>query len=97
METDVVLVGVVSLLEGEDGGVPYAAVLLERVGAQGEGQDWLVVRWQPRETHLGQVVDEEVKLGGHTPQTRLNQPGGTGEGGREKRGKRVPGKKGKKR
>lgn len=63
------LVGVVSLLEGEDGGIPDASVLFERVGARGEGQDGLVVRGQSRKTQLGQVVDEKVKLGGHTPQT----------------------------
>lgn len=69
------LVGVVSLLEGEDGGVQDAALLLQRVGLRGEGQDGLVVGRQAGEPELRQVVDEEVELGGHAAQTGLYEPG----------------------
>lgn len=73
------LVGVVSLLEGEDGGVEDATVLFESVGLRGEAQDGLVAGWQPREPQLGQVVDEEVKLGSHAAQTGLDEPAGEPE------------------
>lgn len=75
-ETHVVLVGVVSLLEGEDGGVEDAAVLFESVGLRGEAQDGLVAGRQSREPQLGQVVDEEVELGSHAAQTGLDEPAG---------------------
>lgn len=74
--THVVLVGAVSLLEGEDGDVGDAAVLPQGEGLRGEGQDGLVAGRQPREPQLGQVVDEEVELGGHAAQTGLDQPAG---------------------
>ena len=77
------LVGVVSLLEGEDGGVQDAAFLLHGVRLRGEGQDGLVVGGQTREPQLGQVVDEEVELGRHAAQTGLYQPGEWGERGVE--------------
>lgn len=44
------LVGVVSLLEGEDGGVDYAALLFQGVGLGGEGQNGLVVGRQTGES-----------------------------------------------
>lgn len=75
-QTDIVLVRVVSLLEGENGGVQDAAVLLQRVDLRGEGQDGLVVGRQAGEAQLGQVVDEEVELGGHAAETGLDQPAG---------------------
>lgn len=74
--TDIVLVRVVSLLEGEDGGVQDAAVLFQRVGLWREGQDGLVVGRQTGEAQLRQVVDEEVELGGHAAQAGLDQPAG---------------------
>lgn len=74
--THVVLVGAVSLLERKDGGAGDAAVLPEGVGLWGEGQNRFVAGWQPREPQLGQVVDEEVELGGHAAQTGLDQPAG---------------------
>lgn len=77
------LVGVVSLLEGEDGGVDDAALLFQSVGLGRERQDGLVVGWQTRETQLGKVVDEEVELGGHTAQTGLYQPGEEGKSERD--------------
>lgn len=72
------LVGVVSLLEGEDGGVEDAALLFQSVGLRGERQDGLVVGWQTGESELGEVVDEEVELGGHAAQTGLYEPGQEG-------------------
>jgi len=74
-KTHVVLVGVVSLLEGEDGGVDDAALLLQGVRLWGERQDGLVVGRQAGEAELGEVVDEEVELGGDAAQTGLYQPG----------------------
>lgn len=68
-------VRVVSLLEREDGGVQDATLLFQGVGLWGERQNGLVVGGQTREPELGQVVDEEVELGGHTAQTRLDQSG----------------------
>lgn len=44
------LVGVVSLLEGEDGGLDDAALLFQSVCFGGERQDGLVVGWQTRES-----------------------------------------------
>lgn len=70
------LVRVVSLLEGEDGGIADASLLLQRVGLGGEGEDGFVVGRQAREAQLGQVVDEEVELGGNAAQAGLNQPVG---------------------
>ncbi len=49
-ETHIVLVGVVSLLEGEDGGVEDAALLFQGVSLGGERQDGLIVGWQTRES-----------------------------------------------
>lgn len=49
-ETHVVLVGVISLLEGEDGGVEDAALLFQSVSLGGERQDGLVVGGQTRES-----------------------------------------------
>lgn len=82
------LVGVVSLLEGEDGGLQDAAVLFQGVGLWREGQDGLVVGRQPGEAQLGQVVDEEVELGGHAAETGLDQParGDGAEAGSASRG-----------
>lgn len=68
------LVGVVSLLEGEDGGVEDAALLFQSVGLGGEGQDGLITGWQTGESELREVVDEEVELGGHAAQTGLYEP-----------------------
>lgn len=73
------LVRVVSLLEGEDGGVEDAALLFQSVGLGGERQDGLIVGRQTGETELGKVVDEEVELGGHTAQTGFYQPGEEGK------------------
>ena len=42
----VMLVGAVSLLEGEDGGLQDAAILFEAVRPRGEAQDGLVIGWQ---------------------------------------------------
>lgn len=66
------LVRVVSLLKGEDGGVEDAALLFQGVGLGREGQDGLIVSGQTRESKLSEVVDEEVELGGHTAQTGLD-------------------------
>ncbi len=73
-ETHIVLVGVVSLLEGEDGGVDDATLLFQSVSLGRERKDGLVVGWQAGESQLGEVVDEEVELGGHAAQTGLYQP-----------------------
>lgn len=51
-------------------------ILFQGVGLWGEGENGLVIGWQTREPELGQVVDEEVELGGHTSQTGLYEPGG---------------------
>lgn len=84
----IVLIRVVSLLEGEDGGVGDAAVLFHGVCPRGEGQDGLVVGRKTRESQLGKVVDEEIELGGHTAQTGLYQPGEKRERERMKTGVR---------
>lgn len=68
------LVGVVSLLEGEDRGVDDAALLFQSVSLGRERQDGLVVGRQAGEPQLGEIVDEEVELGGHAAQTRLYEP-----------------------
>lgn len=68
------LVGVVSLLEGEDGGVEDPSLLFQRVRLRGERQNRLVVGGKAGESKLRQVVDEEVELGGDAAQTGLYQP-----------------------
>lgn len=73
--THVVLVRVVSLLEGEDRGMYNAALLLQCVGFGGKGQDGLIIGGKTGEPQLGKIMDEEVEFGGHTAQTGLYQPG----------------------
>lgn len=53
------------------------AVASGRVHPWGEGERRSVVGTS--ELHLGQVVDEEVELGGYAAQTGLDQPDRVGE------------------
>lgn len=76
---------VVSLLEREDGGVDDVSVLLHGVRLRREGQDRLVVGGKAGEAQLGEIVDEEIKLGGHAAQTGLYEPA-EGRGTPEERG-----------
>lgn len=68
------LVWIVSLLKGKYGCVPDPAVLLYSVCAGSKREDGLVIRGKARETQLGQIMDEEIELCGHTAQTGFNQP-----------------------
>jgi len=56
--------------------VPDEPVAPRRVDPRGEAQRGPVL--SRGELHLGQVVDEEVQLGGHAAQTGLYQPGERG-------------------
>ena len=49
-------------------------VALQGVDPRGEGQHGPLLRGG--ELHLGQVVDEEIELGGYAAQTGFDQPGG---------------------
>lgn len=68
------LVWIVSLLKGKYRRIPDPAVLLYSVCAGSKREDGLVIGGKTRETQLGQIMDEEIKLCSHTAQTGFNQP-----------------------
>lgn len=70
--THVALAGVEDPLMAAEEDVADPAGCLDGVGAGGEGEGRAGIR--ACELHLRQVVDEEVELGGHAAQARLDQP-----------------------